>query len=328
MMHNDEEIKSALKRLNNSLQDLPLSLRWQLKKTRRSGLARRRIMNLRFSKSHSLFNNFQGIRKKSDTLFVLGSGPSLNDISREQWGLIRKNDSWGFNHSFLHPHVPDVLFLQYAPFSSVKSPRPLELLFPFFQEQYKEKTIVFKGGVLDNKRNLSGKLFEMLSENGHSKIGLLPVFNPASVFFELGTSDTVKWLLKSGFINYGQGFASPSIQVRNTLGLILTLAANHGFKNVVLCGFDGQDNQHFYDKISYPSQLKGGLDLLLRRQDQRQAQLGGHPHNVITTSGVTSNDIVCEFMMLLNNNFGMKFYRGSESESFAPVLPSYWGFSH
>jgi len=36
-------------------------------------------------------------KKSSDTLFVFGSGYSLNDISSEEWRAIEKNDTLGFN---------------------------------------------------------------------------------------------------------------------------------------------------------------------------------------------------------------------------------------
>ena len=44
--------------------------------------------------------------KRSDTLIVLGSGASINDISPERWKAIARHDSVGFNFWPIHPFVP------------------------------------------------------------------------------------------------------------------------------------------------------------------------------------------------------------------------------
>ena len=45
--------------------------------------------------------------KRSDTLFILGSGASINKISDSMWKHIKENDSLGFNFWILHKHVPN-----------------------------------------------------------------------------------------------------------------------------------------------------------------------------------------------------------------------------
>ena len=45
--------------------------------------------------------------KKSEKLFILGSGFSLNNITTQQWKEINANDSFGFNFSLLnYDHIP------------------------------------------------------------------------------------------------------------------------------------------------------------------------------------------------------------------------------
>ena len=45
-------------------------------------------------------------KKTSDTIFLLGSGPSLNWVSDQQWKHISERNSFGLNFSFLKPHIP------------------------------------------------------------------------------------------------------------------------------------------------------------------------------------------------------------------------------
>lgn len=44
-------------------------------------------------------------RKRSDTIFIFGSGYSLNDLSAEQWVAIAKNDTMGFSYFVLQKYV-------------------------------------------------------------------------------------------------------------------------------------------------------------------------------------------------------------------------------
>jgi hypothetical protein len=45
-------------------------------------------------------------RRSSDTLFILGSGPSIARVSDEQWKQVSRHDSFGINFSFLLDFVP------------------------------------------------------------------------------------------------------------------------------------------------------------------------------------------------------------------------------
>jgi len=50
--------------------------------------------------------------KKSDTVFVLGSGPSINEINSERWEQIRNHDTVGMNFWIIHEHVPTFYFIE------------------------------------------------------------------------------------------------------------------------------------------------------------------------------------------------------------------------
>jgi hypothetical protein len=45
-------------------------------------------------------------RRSSDTIFILGSGPSIAHMSDEQWKHVGRHDSFGINFSFLLDFVP------------------------------------------------------------------------------------------------------------------------------------------------------------------------------------------------------------------------------
>ena len=54
-------------------------------------------------------------RKNSDTLYILGSGSSVNQVSDEMWDQIAGHVSVGINHWTLHKFVPDVYAVEPVP---------------------------------------------------------------------------------------------------------------------------------------------------------------------------------------------------------------------
>src|SRR5271155_5733125 len=52
------------------------------------------------------------IVKRSDTLFILASGSSINKISPARWDMIAQHDSIGFNFWPIHPFVPNMYFVE------------------------------------------------------------------------------------------------------------------------------------------------------------------------------------------------------------------------
>jgi hypothetical protein len=54
-------------------------------------------------------------KKESNTLFLLGSGSSVNDLDDEMWDEISRQVSVGINHWTLHQFVPDIYAVETVP---------------------------------------------------------------------------------------------------------------------------------------------------------------------------------------------------------------------
>src|SRR5262249_36622754 len=52
--------------------------------------------------------------RRSETLFILGSGPSINQISEERWRFIASHDSVGVNMWLYHRFVPTFYVVESA----------------------------------------------------------------------------------------------------------------------------------------------------------------------------------------------------------------------
>ena len=51
-------------------------------------------------------------KKKSNQAIFLGCGPSINDITDEQWRKIDSMDVWVSNNWYIHDVVPDFYHLE------------------------------------------------------------------------------------------------------------------------------------------------------------------------------------------------------------------------
>ncbi|MDP2161378.1 MAG: hypothetical protein Q8K02_12915, partial [Flavobacterium sp.] len=51
--------------------------------------------------------------KRSDTIFVLGSSPSINELTEDNWREIARQDSLALNRFCFHEHVPTFYWLEF-----------------------------------------------------------------------------------------------------------------------------------------------------------------------------------------------------------------------
>ena len=164
--------------------------------------------------------------KTSDTIFLFGSGPSVNDITSAQWQIIQKNDSFGLNYVFLTKQPMTYFYLGYEPSSN-------QILSQSFKKEY--------------RRIYSNSLW----------------FVPTKVFYRLTHPRTVpeffpynpmiaKFSIPPAIIiRNGQSFTKndfeKSLLYRGCIGIGLHMACLLDYKKIVLMGIDLHTYKHFYD---------------------------------------------------------------------------------
>ena len=59
--------------------------------------------------------NLKGLKgyKKTDRIYILGSGRSIMNVSKKEWKHIEEYDTIGFNHWYVHKHKPTFYDLSY-----------------------------------------------------------------------------------------------------------------------------------------------------------------------------------------------------------------------
>lgn len=192
--------------------------------------------------------------KKSDTLFILGSGPSINLIKEKEWQEIKKHDSIGFNFWMAHDFVPDLYLFQTGK-DDIK--KMIFNLLDKKREQYSTVPLIIRGnGLVSGELDFDEQEGKLLKE--------FNVFYLKEYFIhpncQIDPIDILDYSKSIGVLRFDK--ITPFIlKNKVTLGLLLPLAYEMGYKKIVLCGMDMKDSSHFWD---YPpnDKLKEKYDLV------------------------------------------------------------------
>ncbi|MGE5490539.1 MAG: hypothetical protein ACM31P_04565 [Actinomycetota bacterium] len=191
--------------------------------------------------------------RRSDTLFILGSGTSINSLTSENWDEIRRHDSVGFNAWLLHDFVPQ--WYVFEPFKPLEATAFIGHNLGVRAEDYRNTRILLK----DAERHRLGSLRKV--------IGMLPPQLHRNVWVSWdweSSSDNVNGFREElrSFERKGifAGSRYPALRKRATIFFLCGLAVRAGYKKIVLCGVDLTDSGYFY--YSYADQLKArGFDV-------------------------------------------------------------------
>lgn len=183
--------------------------------------------------------------KRGDTVYILGSGASINGIAQERWDTIRRSDSIGLNFWLFHDVVPTIYYFELVEgheteiiqrFTSVAN-----RVAPRYRSAFKIASEFHNGlALLDGL----GADFRV---NLHAHLSV-----PAFIETDAQLAASVK-LLK------GVGVLAPSGALHNlfkhagSLSAVIGLAIKMGYHRIVLCGIDLRSPEYFYqDPSRYP----------------------------------------------------------------------------
>ncbi len=168
--------------------------------------------------------------RKSDTVFIFGSGYSLNDISQAEWQAIEEHDTIGFNW-FVHQRFVRCDYHMVREIGDEKG----------WRAQVKEYFDLIRS----NPR-FARSIFLVQSGfkavNGNRAIGyqLLPADNAVYLFrSHHGTMPTT---------SLGEGI----VHTHGTLSDCINFAALLGWRTIVLCGVDLYDRRYFWLREDEP----------------------------------------------------------------------------
>ena len=164
--------------------------------------------------------------RRTETLFILGSGPSLLDVTPDQWSYVSRHDSFGINYSFMVDFVPTYHLIEDG------------------KEHWHRE---FTKGILAPRRSKLGPSIWFLSERKPRR-GYHPRFVPE--LFPEPARICAFQLPPRLVLDRDRPFTAAdfahSIRYRGTLSLAMYLALELGYRRLVLLGVDLHTTRHFF----------------------------------------------------------------------------------
>ncbi|MDB4480702.1 hypothetical protein N9040_10105, partial [Akkermansiaceae bacterium] len=181
-------------------------------------------------------------RKTSDTLFVLGCGSSINEITEPEWERIGQYDTFGFNFWAIHDFVPTYYMLECSFNQSF-----LDLMIDMVNyraERYQGTPIMVRR-IINEKIDPTRRFWENTPgvEKWQVMCPSIPVLDPNDrKSFEKATST----VLRTGIFDLGLSM-SQFWHFRASLSSILCMSTALGYRRVILCGVDLSSTGYFFD---------------------------------------------------------------------------------
>ena len=250
--------------------------------------------------------------KSKETLFLLGGGSSINDLSDNDFAHIRSQASIGFNVWAIHPFVPDAYSFE----TGKEEDGPSEDT-QFVSQQLLRQDVIRAGPkflFLRPTLPASPKNLVQVPQELHNNQFMygranLPTRDRSNLLTD------VHQILQS----YKIGEAPHNVLLDNgaTVVRMLVFGALQGFKRIVLTGIDLDDRPYFWMAPEY----RHGSPEISRIFPRRS----GVPHDTLETVDrpFPVDHVIVALRKALQEDFGITVYVGSPRSTLAPRIPVY-----
>jgi len=250
--------------------------------------------------------------KRTDTLFVLGSGPSINRISPARWKGIASYDTAGFNFWPFHPFVPRMYFFESIPYESQEANISAEMY------------SVVKRMLIDRAAAYA-RVTKIITDVGvHRDTQLifdlpsqwLPNLYVAYTVPVIARTETeltigIRYLKKRRLFTKARRFWD-LFKYCGSLSSIISVGVRMGYRRIVLCGIDmGKQEYFFQDRELFPRTAS--------------LEFGPKEHRHYTAEGqqwmVPMQVVVSVLMREVLEPAGVELYLENSASALAPLVP-------
>lgn len=192
--------------------------------------------------------------KKSEKLFIIGSGYSLNNITAEQWNHINQHDVFGFNLSFLNKDHHPTFYTTEAVVPNNLNENGRSPMGELYLNMYRSTKEKYKS-VLKFLTDFESRRIEHFENYGRDLFS--DSFYIANTIGSL-TNEKENFKKVIEYYKKENLFAKKThidllFKTRGTVSMIISFAVNLGYKEIILCGIDLNDPRYFFeDKGKYP----------------------------------------------------------------------------
>jgi hypothetical protein len=245
--------------------------------------------------------------KTSDTVFILGSGWSINEIPSERWDIVGRHDTIGFNFWPVHPFVPRIFV-----FESVCPDVQQDIYNALFgvierrAHDYEGTVKILTDPHPQSERQIVHELPEAFRKNLY--VGYTaPVTARSRGELEDGMrylrangvfrpSDRTEWLFKYG----------------GSVIAMLSLAVRMNYKQIVLCGIDlGKQDYFYHHRERYPE--SADWEFVPRTEIHLTARK--------LPWMVPAQEAICAFKEIVLDPAGVKLFVENRSSTLFPRIP-------
>jgi hypothetical protein len=245
----------------------------------------------------------------SDTLFILGSGSSVLNLTDEDFDLIRQHRSVGINMWALHPFVPDAYSLEYSKNDDFRSESWIQLEKALNREEVRTRNPLF----LHLRPSGDPPVLKKYSlpagtQNRSIMYGRLNLIRGS----EKAAQEDLKLLMQA----QRNGMLPRNVVPDNGASVVrlIFLAIREGFQNIVLVGVDLDSRPYFW-----LDQKFGPVSPEVMSAFPRPS---GEPHSTLSTDERPyQNDVFIRLIAQLAPDFaGAKIFVGSKDSALASSL--------
>lgn len=247
--------------------------------------------------------------KTSDTVFVLGSGSSINAISEERWKVIQRHDSIAMNFWLVHPFVPRLYLLENVPRTQAGG-----LVFDALQGLLRRRAQDYSHAtkIISEVQPVSVRQL-VLEIPDRFRPSLYVGYSGAVVARNERELDAgLRYLKRSGVFSPGNNLAW-HYKYQGSVTAAISIAVRMNYRRIILCGVDLGNAEYFYqDRTKYPEAReweftqRNQLHLMARRYEW----------------GLPSQIVLEHFKREILDSVGIELFVENSSSALYPRIPA------
>lgn len=244
--------------------------------------------------------------KRTDTLFVLGSGSSINRIGSARWTTIGRYDSIGLNFWLFHQFVPTMYYFEMVEGHEDVIIRNFIEIAGRVSARYRD---TFKiASEFHNGLRLLESLNDEFRENLNAHLSI-----PAYIDSDRQLSASIR-LLKLFGVFSPRSTPHNLFKHAGSLSSVLCLAVKMNYRRIVLCGIDLASPEYFYqDQTFYPDSVHVQSSIRTPRHESIMPRLYRNAY--------PADKIVAELKKQILDPRGIELYVENQSSALYPGVP-------
>jgi hypothetical protein len=289
-----------------------------IRQSGRISIIKRRSFGAKIPQNLKIFSREKFLeRKSSETLFILGSGPSVKLLRSDSWEIIGSNDSLALNRFAFHEFVPTFYWLE------INQNLPaLNYLLNEMTDKYRVRTPLFFSSYDNFFRSQCdvGSFPEIIRRN----LFFVHLRNP---FFKSANSIIKNCRkLESNGKNSSAGYAQ-FISLRASLIVCIQFAFLLNYKKIVFVGVDLNSSEHFFDTYSGNNVHEYNRLMALHKKysmKKNSNKVHRTANETIRHNGPSVVTLIKELRDRLSDQNDIKMYVSTKQGLLGGVLPEFF----